>query len=137
MSSHSLVTDTHPLLHYFCGAPKKLSKKVKQAFDDTVVRQTVTIYIPSTVLWEISHLLQKGSIVLKATFDEWVETLFSFRTLISQPFDEKTAVLYNGLKFHGDPFDKAIVAASLQLGLPLVSNDGILHREKPCPLFWD
>lgn len=137
MSRLSLVTDTHPLLNYFCGAQKKLSKKVKRAFDDAVVDQKTTIYVPSIVLWETSSLIEKGSIALKAAFAEWVESLFSYRTLIPQPFDEQTAILCDDLRFHGDPFDRAIVATALQLGLPLITNDGVIHERKPCLVYWD
>jgi PIN domain nuclease of toxin-antitoxin system len=136
LNATSLVSDTHPLLYYFCGSPKKLSKKVKQAFDHAI-HSTTIIYIPSTVLWEISHLSQKGTISLKIAFGEWVEMLFKYRSFISTPFDEQTAILYHDLRFHADPFDKAIVASALQLGLPLITNDRVIHQEKPCPLFWD
>lgn len=137
MSALSLVTDTHPLLNFLCGGSKKLSKKVEQAFHDAIVEQTTTIYIPATVLWETSVLLQKGAIALKAPFDDWVEALFSYPALICHPVDEQTIVLSHDLRFHADPFDKAIVASALQLGLPLITNDSIMHEAKPCTLFWD
>jgi len=137
MSTRSLVTDTHPLLHYFCGMHKKLSKNVKRIFDSATANQNTTIYVPATVLWEISNLIQKGSIVLKPSFEDWIKALFDYRTIISHPFDEKTAVLYHHLRFHSDPFDKAIIAAALQLELPLITNDSIIHKQKPCLLFWD
>ncbi len=137
MSTKALVTDTHPLLHYFRGMERKLSKQVKQTFDSAIIDQTITIYVPSTVLWEASNLIQKGNIILKLPFEEWIHKLFSYRTIICHPFDEKTAVLYHGLRFHGDPFDKAIVAAALQLQLPLITNDSVIHKQNPCPLFWD
>jgi PIN domain nuclease of toxin-antitoxin system len=133
----TLVTDTHPLLHYFCGSQRKLSKSVKRHFDNAVTSQTTTIYVPSTVLWEISHLVQKGNVELKPSFEEWVEALFNYRSIVSHPFDEKTAVFYHRLRFHADPFDKAIVAAALQLKLPLITNDSLIHSKNPCLIFWD
>lgn len=56
---------------------------------------------------------------------------------ISHPFDERTAIQYHQERFHSDPLDKAIVASALQLGLPLIANDSLMHRQKPCRLFWD
>jgi PIN domain nuclease of toxin-antitoxin system len=116
---------------------KKLSRNVRRIFDSATTNQTVTIYVPASVLCEISQLVQKGAIILKPSFEDWVRALFDYRTIISHPFDENTVVWYHQLRFHADPFDKAIVAAALQLGLPLITNDAIIHNHKPCLLFWD
>ncbi len=137
MSIRALVTDTHPLLHYFCNSKKKLSKKVRLAFEDAVIQQTTMIYVPAVVLWETSLLLQKGNVKLTMSFAEWVSKLFGYRTIISLPLDEKTVVECHHLKFHNDPFDQAIVAAALQLDLPLITNDRLIHHHQPCKVFWD
>jgi PIN domain nuclease of toxin-antitoxin system len=137
VSAEALVADTHPLLHYFCGAEKKLSKKVKRAFDDAVQNQTTTIYVPSVVVWEVSMLVHDGDIKLTVPFADWIQELFEYPTIVSHHFDENTVVQYHHIRFHADPFDKAIVAAALQLGLPLITNDSVMHRKKPCRLFWD
>lgn len=57
--------------------------------------------------------------------------------IISLPFDEQTAIHYHKLSFSSDPFDKAIVASAMQLELPLITNDALIHERKPCELFWD
>lgn len=137
MNLLALVTDTHPLLHYFCGTQKKLSKKVKRAFDDATSNQTTTIYVPSVVVWEISMLVENADIRLSIPFEDWIRELFEYPMIMPHSFDENTAVFCHQLRFHADPFDKAIVAAAIQLGLPLITNDGIMHREEPCKLFWD
>ncbi len=137
MSVKSAVTDTHPLLNYFCGMPKKLSKPARRIFDEATTNTNTTIYVPSVVLWEISHLVQKGKIILKPSYEGWVKTLFSYRSIISQPFDENTVLYYHQLRFHADPLDKAVVAVALQLGLPLITNDSVIHDRKPCQLLWE
>jgi PIN domain nuclease of toxin-antitoxin system len=137
VSVEALVTDTHPLLHYFSGAQKKLSKKARGAFDDALVNRTTTIYVPSVVVWEASLLVENDDIKLAMPFADWVRKLFEYPTIVSHPFDESTAVVFHQVRFHADPFDRAIVAAALQLGLPLITNDGMMHRQEPCRLFWD
>ena len=137
MIAEALVTDTHPLLYYFAGAQRKLSRKAKMAFDAAAAEQTTTIYVPSVVLWEVSMLIHKGDIAVKTGFDTWVESLFDHPMIVPFAFDEQTVQLCHNLSFHPDPFDKAIVASALQLGLPLISNDAVLHKHKPCALYWD
>ena len=135
--STMFVTDTHPLTGYFCGQRSKLSRKVIRAFEDATNNKTKVIYVPATVLWEISILINKGAIELRLPFSDWVSTMFKHPMLLPVPFDEQTAVQYHQLSFTSDPFDKAIVAAALQLDLPLITNDGVIHDKKPCKLFWD
>lgn len=135
--SKMLVTDTHPLTRYFCGPKSKLSRKVFRAFDDAIENKTKVIYVPATVLWEISILISNGDIKLSLPFSDWVTALFKHPMILSAPFDEQTAIQYHQLKFTTDPFDKAIVATALQFGLPLITNDSVIHDKKPCKLFWD
>jgi PIN domain nuclease of toxin-antitoxin system len=134
---HALVTDTHPLLYYFCHGQKKLSKKAKKAFDSAVMQQASVIYIPSVVFWEISMLLEKNRLKLAAPFEEWVKAIGNHQQLIALPFDEESAIHCHRFSSHSDPFDRAIVAAALRLDLPLITNDSLLHQKQPCKLFWD
>lgn len=136
--SEALVTDTHPLLHYFFNGGRKLSRKVKQAFADAIENRSRIIYIPSHVTWEISMLIENNDIALSVAFSDWIEALFSNNPmLLAQPFDTDTVIYCHGLKFHNDPFDRAIVATALQLDLPLITNDNVMHNKKPCIIYWD
>lgn len=135
--STAFVTDTHPLIRYFCGNKSKLSRKVQRVFDDAVLKKTKAIYVPATVLWEMSLLIKDGEIRLSLPFDDWITALFKNPMVISLPFDEQTAVHYHSLSFGTDPFDRAIAASAIQLQLPLITNDSVIHEHKPCDLFWD
>jgi PIN domain nuclease of toxin-antitoxin system len=137
VSAEFLVTDTHPLVYYFCGYQKKLSKKVARAFTAAVDSKKTSIYVPTPVLWELAMLVESDSIKLSKPFTEWVEELFLYPAFIPTPFDVETVKLFHGLNYHTDPFDRAIVATALQLELPLISNDGKMHEYKPCDLYWD
>jgi len=131
------VTDTHPLIHYFCDGGRKLSPKVKSVFQDTLLNKTKIIYVPAAVLWEVSILLEKDRVELTIPFKDWMYSLFKNPMLLPLPFDETTISYCHGLTFHDDLFDRAIVASALQLGLPLITNDYIMHSKRPCTLYWD
>jgi PIN domain nuclease of toxin-antitoxin system len=133
----SFVTDTHPLLYYFTSAERKLTSKAQRAFDDALQCRSTLIYVPAVVLWEISILLERGRITLDMALPDWINTLFANPMILSQPFDETTIKHYHGLTFNEDPFDKAIVATALQLNLPLITNNSIMHDKQPCVVCWD
>lgn len=135
--STAFVTDTHPLIRYFCGSKSKLSRKVQRVFDDAVEKRDKAIYVPATVLWEISYLIKNGKIRLSLPFEDWINTLFKNPMIISLPFDDQTVIHYHNLSFGTDPFDRAITASAIQLKLPLITNDTLIHECKPCELFWD
>lgn len=137
MTAQFLVTDTHPLLYFFCGNKSKLSKKALEAFQSSVDSKSTSIYIPAPVLWEVLLLAEKGTITLSKSFPDWVNELFRYPAIIPVDFTAETVKLLYGLNYHHDPYDRAIVASALQLGLPLISNDGKMHEHQSCQLYWD
>lgn len=138
MSPEALVTDTHPLVYYFCTGKRRLSSKAVQAFEDATVNKTCTLYVPAVTLWEISILNEGGRVRLSLPFGAWVDTLFSMHpTIIPVPLDEHTVTELDGLNFTNDLFDRAIVATAREIGLPLLTNDRAIHAAKPCALYWD
>lgn len=137
MTAEFLVTDTHPLIYYFCGNRAKLSRKANDAFDAATSNKTTSIYVPAPALWEMAMLVESNAITLTKSFSEWVDELFLYAAIIPEPFDLDTVKHLYGLNYHTDPFDRAIVATALQLDLPLISNDSKMHEHKPCQLYWD
>lgn len=132
-----LVTDTHPIVYFFCDGGKRLSKKARRAFEEATKDAHTSILVPTPVLWELSLLVQNGDIEIRMPFSEWVDKLFQYRTINPLAFDETTVKILHDVRYHTDPFDRAIVATSIQIGLPLITNDGMMHRNNPCELYWD
>jgi len=132
-----LVTDTHPVVYFFCDGGRRLSKKARKAFENAVTNNQTAIFVPAAVLWEMSMLVENNDISVNMPFDEWVDTLFSYPSINVWPFDHETVKVLHNVRYHSDPFDRAIVASALQLGLPLVSNDSKMHEANPCALYWD
>jgi PIN domain nuclease of toxin-antitoxin system len=78
-----------------------------------------------------------GELELTIPFEEWLDRLFVAPGFSAQPLDMGTIKVIHWLNFHNDPFDIAIVATAMQMDLPLITNDSIIHKKKPCKLYWD
>jgi PIN domain nuclease of toxin-antitoxin system len=137
LTPKALVTDTHPLIYYFCTDQRKLSSKAKRAFEDARNAKAKAIYVPTPVLWELSMLVQDNKIQLKQSFEQWVKSLFKHPMVIEQTLDSEIIIECHGLMFTDDPFDRMIVATANHLGLPLITNDAAIHSAQPCDIFWD
>ena len=137
MKESLLVTDTHPLIYFFCDGGRRLTKKARKAFENAVSNNHTAIFVPAPVIWELSMLIEDNAVTLSEPFDQWLDQLFSYPAINAWPFDEGTVKIVHKLRFHIDPFDRAIVASALQLDLPLISNDGAIHDAKPCMLYWE
>jgi PIN domain nuclease of toxin-antitoxin system len=131
-----LVTDTHPLLYYLGNNERRLSKKAKHAFDRALAGE-LTIFVPVYALIEISLLQKRGRLQPVKPLREWASDLFSSSAFVLSPVDLSVAVRYDETSFTSDPADALIVATALHLGLPLITNDSLIHAAKPCLLYWD
>lgn len=84
----------------------------------------------------MSILIEDNRIRISFPFVEFIDKLFKHQMIIEQPFDRYVIAEYQGLRFSNDPFDKAIVATSLLLDMPLITADGVIHDTEPCDLYW-
>lgn len=137
MTERLLVTDTHPLIFFFCDGGKKLGAKARQAFTESVTNRRTIIFVPIPVLWELAMLVEDDAIRLSKSFSDWIDELFAYPAINPCPFDIDTIKEFYGLDYHNDPFDRSIVATARQMDLPLITNDRKMHEHKPCELFWD
>ncbi|CAN5287964.1 hypothetical protein BH10CYA1_BH10CYA1_28010 [soil metagenome] len=137
MNEKLLVTDTHPILYFFCDGGKRLGKKALVAFQEALAGRSTSIFVPIPALWEISLLVESGNIELGKSFSDWIEELFKYPSFNPVPFEIEAVKIFHDVRYHNDPFDRAIVATALQMGLPLITNDGKMHANNPCHLFWD
>jgi PIN domain nuclease of toxin-antitoxin system len=132
------VTDTHPLLWYLEQRYSKLSRRVKNIFDAAIVSQHSVLVIPTVVLWELSLIIKadRQHFHFKIPYQEIVSNLFQIPTIMEEPITRSIVGRSHELNFHKDPFDILIVATALEKGLPLITNDSIIHKVKPCRLIW-
>ncbi|MGN8057823.1 type II toxin-antitoxin system VapC family toxin [Pedobacter sp. 22163] len=79
-------------------------------------------------LWEITIKQSVGKLQLEYSLDELIDSCNTSNITIL-PIDYGTLKVLKTLQFlHRDPFDRIIIATSIELGLDLISNDEIAKK---------
>ncbi len=136
MTATVLITDTHPLIWYMTGQMRRLPKKVAKVFD-SATEGRIAIFIPLVVLWEVSMTVKAGKVRLPLPLDEYVQTKFFANSISILPIEVDDIMHSHRLRFTNDPFDTMIVAMAKRIEAPLITGDAVIHKHKPCELFWD
>jgi PIN domain nuclease of toxin-antitoxin system len=128
------VTDTHALVFHAAGSGK-LGSKARAHFDACERREAI-VYVPATVMWEISLLARAVRINLHRPLRAFFEDLFSNPAY--QPLDTTGAqvMLADELRFTRDPFDALIVATARDLQLPLITRDSAIRESGAVKILW-
>ncbi len=91
--------------------------------------------------WRLIHFIHVGFNTPSACcgvvyLERWAETIFKnsgFGIASLEPSAIDLAVAYN---FNNDPFDSAIVAAAVDLSLPLITKDGAITESNLVEIHW-
>lgn len=128
------VTDTHALIFHAAGGGK-LGSKARAHFEACERRETI-LYVPATVMWEVSLLARAVRINLHRPLRAFFDDLFSNPAY--QPLDTTPGqiMLADEMRFTRDPFDALIVAAARDLGLPLVTRDAAIRESGAVEIIW-
>ena len=129
------VTDTHPLIWYTGGKHSHLSPRVLNIFNAAFANRALII-IPSSVLWEITILVEHGRIKLRESFPHWASALIARRGMDLASLDLDIIAEAHRLTFHGDPFDRTIVATARTMDLPLITRDQIIVDSNLVEIIW-
>ena len=129
------VTDTHPLIWYTAGKHGRLSQRVVEIFEEAFSNRALVV-IPSPVLWEISILVEHGRIKLREPFQHWAAALVARRGIDLASLDLDVIAEAHRLTFHGDPFDRAIVATAKVMDLPLITSDRVIVESNLVEIVW-
>lgn len=132
--AEAAVTDTHALIFHAAGAAK-LGNKARAHFDACERREAI-VYVPATVMWEISLLARAVRINLHRPLRAFFEDLFSNPAF--QPLDTTATLvmLADELRFTRDPFDALIVATARDLQLPLITRDTAIRESGAVRIIW-
>lgn len=136
MKSSLFVTDTHPFIWYITNQIHKLPKKVSKAIDDAAEGR-VAIFIPQVVLWEFSMVVKSGKSRLNRTLDVYVREKFYAKAISILQLETDDILHVHTLKFTNDPFDALIVVMTQRLQCPLITGDAVIHKHRPCDIFWE
>lgn len=101
-----------------------------QSVRTLIERRTVEIAVVATTVWEITIKVRLGKLVdIRAAGHATLTAMLAAQGYELLPFDHATAEQAAGLPpLHGDPFDRALVAAAQRTGRTVLSSDGAIAR---------
>lgn len=115
----ALLLDTHTFIWFSENAPN-LSVTLKEQIEAADI---VYLSIPS--LWEIAIKISIGKLTLQADYAD-IEPQLSAAGILLLPISFADTVLVRNLPFHHrDPFDRILIAQSINQALVLVSGDEV------------
>lgn len=128
------VTDTHALLFHAAGG-RSLGKRAARLFERSEHREAI-VYVPAPVIWECSLLARAVRINLQRSVRSFFDDLFSNPAY--QPLDLTAEHIFvaDEIRINRDPFDGLICAASIVLGLPLITRDADILASGRLTAIW-
>ncbi len=112
------ILDTHALI-WFCEGNEKLSKKARNAIEDT----KNTLFVSFASLWEIVIKLSLGKLKSEVDFDAILKFMKDNKISILNS-DPRHLKQLKTLPFHhDDPFDRFIIAQAITEKIPIISVD--------------
>ena len=121
------LADTHALLWYL-GARANLGRRAGRVFDD--LGATTEVFVSTISLREIALLHDQGRVRLPQGYSAWCDALAAPGGIRIEPLrrdDVEQARLLGVLK---DPSDRLIAGTALRIGVPLLSKDERMTRER-------
>lgn len=115
----SLLLDTQALL-WFLLEDSRLSKKALEH----IVTADMPVFISPASIWEIAIKISLGKYTLPIPFAMfWEEQLRTNNFAILAITIPHTARVANLPFYHRDPFDRLLIAQSLEEDIPVISSD--------------
>lgn len=116
-----LLLDTHIFLWYI-SADAKLPVKYRQAIQDPVN----DVFLSSASIWEAVIKYDLGKLPLPAPPMPFLSHQRSAHGIARLPIDEDSMMRLSGLPpLHRDPFDRMLIAQSMQLNLIIATVDSL------------
>jgi len=111
------LLDTHAFLWYLLG-DSNLGNKAKEAIDTKT-----GLYFSIASLWEISIKINVGKLQLNRSFEDLPKELEYINVQILPITFEDTRTYTSLTLHHRDPFDRILVAQTMNHSLVLISRD--------------
>jgi len=126
------IADTHSFLWYLSEDPR-IGKKAKSKFE-LAEKGDATIGVPTIVLAESLHILEKKKYILK--FKDIVSRLEIGWNFIPVPLDLNIIKKIEALKKLDDLHDRIIVASAILMGAELISKDENIKKSRYVKVVW-
>jgi PIN domain nuclease of toxin-antitoxin system len=118
-----LLLDTHVLL-WFASDPDELRAEAREIIEDG----SNDIFVSVVSAWEIAVKQSVGKLALPEPAEAWVPKVLKASGLEVLDVDLRSTLRTRGLPWHHrDPFDRLLVAQSLEHGFTLCSRDARLE----------
>lgn len=112
------ILDTHTLI-WFLQGNDTLSKKAKSIIEETDSEKYVSI----ASIWEIAIKLSLGKLVLAKSLEDFLYDL-SQAEIVILPIKLSHTLRVSTLEFfHKDPFDRLIIAQSIEENFEILTRD--------------
>jgi len=94
------------------------------------------VYLSAVSAWEIAVKHARGKLTLPEPPDRYVPRLRSGMGVEELPMREEAILRVGRLPaVHGDPFDRALVAQAISMGMTILTPDEAI-RQYPVPTIW-
>ncbi|MDZ4687536.1 MAG: type II toxin-antitoxin system VapC family toxin [Planctomycetaceae bacterium] len=114
-----LLLDTHVFLWYITADPK-----LPTTFQTAIQDSANSVFLSVVSIWEAVIKHQLGKLTLPAPPAEFLPRQRDAHGMASLPIEEGSMPYLAGLpQLHRDPFDRLLVAQSLQFGLTILTVD--------------
>jgi PIN domain nuclease of toxin-antitoxin system len=129
------VTDSHALIWYAMGPPRKLGRAARTLFERAERRQAM-IYIPVMVLVEVAEAIRRGSVRCEPGFTRWASRLFAAGGFAAADLTTAIVLEAEGLYRVPERGDRLIAATAATLGCPLITRDPDIARAADIATVW-
>jgi PIN domain nuclease of toxin-antitoxin system len=123
-----LLLDTHVFLWYITG-----DTRLPATFRDAVQNSSNEAFLTPASVWEAVLKYSLGKLPLPAPPAEFLPRQREAHRILALPIDEGAFIHLAAIPLlHRDPFDRILIAQSMQHGLALASADDVV-RQYPVP----
>jgi PIN domain nuclease of toxin-antitoxin system len=118
-----LVLDTHVWVKFVAGVA--LSKRARTAIERAASAKR-GVLIPAISLWEVARLAHDGRLKLGERPERWFDAAIATVSGNVVAITPEIAITAAGLRCHGDPADRLIIATALANDAVLVTRDATI-----------
>jgi PIN domain nuclease of toxin-antitoxin system len=120
------LLDTHIWIWYLIG-----DSKLRKSHRKLISNPESEIWLSSMSIWEAHLLIERERLEVNEKPAKWIRTALQSLRVREAPMTFSIALRARSLSLeHQDPADRFIAATSLELGIPLLTNDDRLLRCK-------
>lgn len=127
-----IVLDTHAWIWY-ASEDTQLSKRARAR-----IQRAQALGVHPVSCWEVAMLSHSGRLKLSLDVAQWVGQALERPKIELLPFTPAAAIRAAGLggSFPGDPADRFIVGAALEMNVPVVTRDQRITNWKHVETIW-